>query len=520
MKRPGIALFENRVLVGAGLCVLALSVAGNAHAGAYISSSSDPTTITHPSGYTGSGGVLTISVCTDPNAKESELIDLVAPNLVATWNALAPTSPNLLFGGDNNIPFCDPDWESTALHEVGHCIGLAHPNLASESGLDPSLWNYTKTTTGGNSVFDVAPGVDGIIGSSDDVRGDDENRVWFRTSNNNPFTIEPATIDASTYSVDLGDLPGGHLFAANPDRSVGAALGFPDSEAVMQQGSFCDEDQRSLGHDDVATISLAAAGLDETQGTGDDYTINLEYDGYGTDDSCDLILTTSGSAGFAFCSAGLSYIGTSGFGRDHFRVTSGVLVFDSNVDWFYNVPPAPELCPAVPMGGCRAAGNAQFQVKDKGGDKDQIKFKWSKGPETLLADFLDPTAEGTDWSLCIYDGSVDPQPLTDSYVASGGLCSGKDCWRAKSDKGFDYKRKSGYLDGITQVKLGAGAAGKSRIQVKGKGSQLTIPSLPLTGSVTVQLIADDGGSTECWDASFASPTKNEAGQYKAKFKAP
>lgn len=498
-------------------CLLLPSLAS---AGAFISSGSTPTNITHPTGYTGTGGPLTVSVCVDPGATNADLMHLIAPNLVDTWNALSPSSPNLFFGGDNNIPFCDPDWESVALHEVGHCIGLAHPNLASESGLSGSSQNYTKSTSGGNASFDTGVGVDGTIGSSDDVRGDDINRHWFRMSNNNPFTIEPVTIDSTTYSVDLADLPLTHLFAANADRSVADDLGFPDSEAVMQQGSFCDEDQRLLAHDDVATISIAAAGLDEIQGTGDDYSLNLVYDGLSDDPSCDLLLTTSSSAGFAFCSVGTSFIGTSGLGHDHYRVNGATLVFDSNVDWFYNVPPPPDICAPTPEVGCRDAGKSQIQIKDKGGDKDQLKWKWIKGDETLLADFLDPTSEGTDWSICVYDDSGNSQPLLDAGFASGGICSGRDCWTAKSTKGFNYKRSNGLVEGVTQVKLTAGVDGKSKVQVKAKGGSLSIPSLPLTSSVIVQLLATNGGDDECWQAEYATTTKNDGTQFKAKATAP
>ena len=101
------------------------------------------------------------------------------------------------------------------------------------------------------------------------------------------MTIE-STVDASTYSRDLADLPVGDLFAANADRDVTAALGFPDTEAVMQQGQFIDEDQRALNHDDVATLRLGMAGLDETAGTADDYTLTLTYAGMTT--ACDIVL--------------------------------------------------------------------------------------------------------------------------------------------------------------------------------------------------------------------------------------
>ncbi len=70
-----------------------------------------------------------------------------------------------------------------------------------------------------------------------------------------------------------------HTFAASGDRTVLALLGVATTEAVMQQGSFSDEAQRTLIHDGVAILHDVMAGLDETAGTADDYTLNLTFAG-------------------------------------------------------------------------------------------------------------------------------------------------------------------------------------------------------------------------------------------------
>src|SRR6185436_16298500 len=119
---------------------------------------------------------------------------------------------------------------------------------------------------------------DNVIGSSDDNRGDDVNLHWFRKSNDDPFTIA-STVDQTTYSRNVLDLPFGHNFTANADRTVATLLGHPNTEAVMQRGAFYDENQRSLTADDVATLRLGMSGLDMTAGTADDYTISLVYAG-------------------------------------------------------------------------------------------------------------------------------------------------------------------------------------------------------------------------------------------------
>ena len=60
----------------------------------------------------------------------------------------------------------------------------------------------------------------------------------------------------------------------------------------------------------------------------------------------------------------------------------------------------------------------------------------------------------------------------------------------------------------------AGAAGKSSIKLKAKGSYLDVATLPLTQSpaVTVQL---SNGIGTCFESVFTPPaTKNDAGQFK------
>jgi len=154
--------------------------------------------VAHPAGYTGTGGNLTVTVCIDPTSVNAASMVQPVKNVVATWNALVPTSPNLFFGSSNNIGASQIDFESTALHEVGHCIGLGHPNLSTESGQTGNNQNYTKSTDGADNVYNLDAGTDTVIGSSDDKRGDDVNLHWFRKSNDDPSTRAPTAGTSST----------------------------------------------------------------------------------------------------------------------------------------------------------------------------------------------------------------------------------------------------------------------------------------------------------------------------------
>lgn len=310
-----------------GLCSLLSPLA---YAGAYVFSDGGVDRITHPTTYTGTGGEITVTFCVDPASESLADLDISARNVATVWNQLVPTTGNVLLGADNDIPTGAVDFESTLLHELGHCIGLAHPNLATESGLPAALRDYTQSTPGTDGTFNTDAGPDGIIGSSDDLRNDDVNRHWFRTVDNNPFTID-SIVDISTYSNDLNDLPGGDIYATNADRTVSGLFGLPLTEASMQQGAFGDEDQRSLAADDVATIRLGMAGVDEIQGTADDYTINIEY--IGPADDCDVQLNVTGTA-FAFCSISSTTVSAP----NHLRINNANIQLGSptSFNWFFN----------------------------------------------------------------------------------------------------------------------------------------------------------------------------------------
>ena len=300
------------------ICLPGLFLCSTGFAGTFIfaGESNGVDVVAHPTGYTGSGGALTVRVCIAPNSANAAAMDIPVQNNITIYNRLQPTTGNLVTGGNNNIPSGQVDFESVALHELGHCIGLAHVNAATESGLTGNNRNYTKATDGTNNLFDINAGADGIIGSQYDSRGDDVNLHWYRT--------------------------------------VAGNMGFPNTEAVMQQGTFSDEAQRSLTHDGVATLRYAASGKNEVAGNNDDYTINLEYGGI-SNSNCDINLKFDNTqTGFAVCQAG----GSSPPGSDHFRITSANIFFNTSFNWFFNTDTANQA-PLLAQIGDQAVNEGQ-----------------------------------------------------------------------------------------------------------------------------------------------------------------
>lgn len=314
---------------------VAMALPGPAIAGAFIfaGDANGLDVITHPSGYFGQGGTLYVEVCVAADTADARVIPTSALNVAKEFNLLTPSSPNLVFGGANDIPSNAIDFESLTLHEIGHCVGLAHPNLATESGLPQAERDYTKTTTGANATYDLDAGGDAILGSADDVRGDDTNLHWFEVDVNNPLQLV-ATPEAGTYTRDVAQLPAGDTFVANADRDVAAALGFPNTEAAMQQGQFFDEDQRRLTADDVNTLRMAMTGLDETSGTADDYEMRLIYGGVRNETSgCDIVIRSS-TSGFGVCSTGGTFSGPG-----HVTLVGPTYTYNSTINWYFNTIP-------------------------------------------------------------------------------------------------------------------------------------------------------------------------------------
>mgnify|MGYP001816146422 FL=1 len=360
-------------------------------AGAYIfaGEANGVDLVTHPNTYFGAGGTVVVRICIAPSSPNAAAMEIPVQNIVNIYNRLQPVTGNLSLGGSNNVPSGVIDLESVALHEVGHCLGLAHVNAASESGLTGSNQNYTKATDGNPNVFNIDPGPDGVIGSSDDVRGNDVNLHWYRRSNNNPFTLD-SPVDSTTYARSLTDLQAlGHSFAANADRTVAALLGVPGTEAVMQQGTFFDEAQRLLGHDDVATLQYAASGIDELAGTADDYIIQLEYGGISSS-NCDISMSFTDTNSLAFCSTGGEFIGP-----DHVRITTANIEFGDDYSWFFNTDTVNRPPVLATIGGQALSEGESLVVPVSASepDGDAIQFSETGLPSyATLTDHGDGTA--------------------------------------------------------------------------------------------------------------------------------
>jgi len=156
--------------------------------------------------------------------------------------------------------------------------------------------------------------------------------------------------------------------------------------------------------------------------------------------------------------------------------------------------------------GCKQSAKNKIQLKDAA--TDTLLWKWQVGEETFGLDFGNPAAS-TQYQFCIYDGpSGNPNLFLGAAVPAGPN------WSPQRN-GFIYKSSALTPDGVSIVKLKAGAAGKSHVLVKGKGANLNLaPLTSITLPVTVQL-KKTGAAPMCWEASYATPSVSGALFFKA-----
>lgn len=166
-------------------------------------------------------------------------------------------------------------------------------------------------------------------------------------------------------------------------------------------------------------------------------------------------------------------------------------------------------CSPTPATGCLGSANSFLSLKDHATDdgKDKMLWKWVRGDAVTQSQLADPSA-GAGYVVCLYAGG------SAELVGQAGLSEGPG-WAALGDKGFKFKGSG--PDGITNAILKGGTAGKAKALVKGKGSALPDPSLPLAYPVTVQL--RKAGSPLCLESTFTSldAVRNEPGHFKAKY---
>lgn len=242
--------------------------------------------INHPPGYTGQS-VLVVDVCVEQLPPQPDLSQVTA-SAVATWEAATPMLGNCL-------PFCSLpedlspggiyDAESVVLHELGHALGLGHPNLQFRDPVVNAFVHTSFSAAHTGSPIGVLVGNDEIRGSEDDFMDNiggttATNVTWFRENDNDPFVIDSSVIDINSYSRATNtSLPPGSTWAANANFCHGFEFGHPRTHSVMYSTFTTLMEYEGLTADDVNMLKMQHNGQNRVYdgGAGDDYSLTLNF---------------------------------------------------------------------------------------------------------------------------------------------------------------------------------------------------------------------------------------------------
>jgi hypothetical protein len=165
-----------------------------------------------------------------------------------------------------------------------------------------------------------------------------------------------------------------------------------------------------------------------------------------------------------------------------------------------------DLCPPSPRLTCDAPAAAALLLKNSSSndDRDQLKLTIVGALARDQAAFGNPT-QSTYTLVCLYYDGI----LKAAYRVPPSAAS----WvNAPRGKGWKYIDKTGTEAGIRSIREKAGATGDPRratLAVKGKGTSLIDPTVPVPGGVA-QVSAQVINSTTntCFSADFAAPFRS------------
>ena len=128
-------------------------------------------------------------------------------------------------------------------------------------------------------------------------------------------------------------------------------------------------------------------------------------------------------------------------------------------------------------------------MNEKRFGKEQIKVKIDRLPiDVPIAFFGDPIGGSTGYAVCLYD---EANALRASLLVDrpGAMCGTKPCWKLVGGPGYKYTDRALVSDGVLQLFMKSGLAGKPKMILKAKNDlPHSVTNLP-TG-VAAHLIGD------------------------------
>lgn len=169
-------------------------------------------------------------------------------------------------------------------------------------------------------------------------------------------------------------------------------------------------------------------------------------------------------------------------------------------------------CPASILPDCRTADKSLLLLKQTEDSRDKLLWKWINGEATSINEFGDPTTDA-DYLMCIYTGP------TQTLLTGGAIHIADGAGWEGTSTGWKYGDSGAAQDGVHKTLLKGSLENRSKILVKGKGTALPDPALPIPPAdlpLIVQLVNDD--TPVCWESTFgpSDVLVDSLEQFKAK----
>lgn len=186
-------------------------------------------------------------------------------------------------------------------------------------------------------------------------------------------------------------------------------------------------------------------------------------------------------------------------------------------DWDILMATASRDCAAAPREDCLLPVNpraSSVTLKDGFAGRDRLAWNWRYGESTTNADLGHP-ATTSGYLLCLYDElGVVPGLLAEWEARAGAICNGAPCWTEAAGE-VRYKDTRRTQGAIKTLSARAGDGGTSKIRLSASGATLIPPRLPLPVDPSVRMQLVNQETNVCWDATFATASRNDTTLFKA-----
>lgn len=180
-----------------------------------------------------------------------------------------------------------------------------------------------------------------------------------------------------------------------------------------------------------------------------------------------------------------------------------------------NELPPPALCGPSPLLDCQRGTKSKLRIRSTGGSSNNLRWGWQT--DEVARPSGDPASENITYAFCMYSSGTSTRREVGAHTRNDH-CVGGDCWTALGSSGLRYGDGGSFPDGVSKLTVAHPRKGGTKIVLKGRGANLSLPELPLPeGSDSIAQLVNDRGA--CWETVFdADSVRGRTAFYAAKYR--